>query len=80
MMIKVKDYEGRRIYVRLTDIDGTGKYRVGKLLGIDEAMHFLILDLEGEKKTKHKVEMINLGAIERIIPLGAGEDPKGLMM
>ena len=36
-------------------------------------------DLEKEKRTKHKIEMISLNAIERIIPLGDSEDPQTLL-
>ena len=79
-MIKIKDYEGRRIYVRLQDTDRTGKYRVGKFVGFDEESRFLILDLEKENKTRHKIEAINLDMIERIVPLSANEDPQALLM
>jgi RimP C-terminal SH3 domain len=79
-MIKIKDFDGRRIYVRLQDMDRTGKYRVGKVIGFDEESRFLILDLENEGKTKHKVEAINLDMIERIVPLSADEDPQTLLM
>jgi ribosome maturation factor RimP len=79
-MIKIKDFDGRRIYVRLQDMDRTGKYRVGKVIGFDEESRFLILDLEKEGKTKHKVEAINLDMIERIVPLSANEDPQTLLM
>lgn len=78
-MIKIKDFEGRRVYVRLIGAGRTGNFCVGKFVGLDEESRFLILDLEKEKRTKHKIEMISLNAIERIIPLGDSEDPQTLL-
>ena len=79
MAIGIKDYDGRRIYVSLIGSGRQRKFLVGRLIGLDEASHFLILDLEKERKTRHKIEMVNLAAVESIIPLGEDEDPQTLL-
>lgn len=79
MAIGIKDYDGRRVYVSLAGSGRQRKFLVGKFIGLDEDAHFLILDLEKEGKTRHKIEMVNLRAVESIIPLGEDEDPQTLL-
>ncbi|VVB76885.1 Uncharacterised protein [uncultured archaeon] len=69
-MVRIKDYEGRRVYLLMHSAAKGDRYSVGRVIGLDEPLHFMILDLEKEKRTRHKVEAINLDLVERIIPLG----------